>query len=40
MGVFLSPDRQPARLFREVWKSGRIMSYEMNEHPPGWEIRY
>ena len=40
MGVLLSPDRPPARLLWEVWKSGRIMSCEMNEHPPGWEICY
>ncbi len=23
----------------ELWKTGRIMSCEMNEHPLGWEIR-
>ncbi len=33
-------NRPPARLLWEVWKSGRIMSCEMNEHPLGWEIRY
>jgi hypothetical protein len=22
-----------------MWKTGRIMSCEMNEHPLGWEIR-
>ena len=40
MGVFLSPDRPPARLLWDIWKNGRIMSCEMNEHPPGWEICY
>ena len=33
-------NRPPARLLWELWKSGRIMSCELNEHPQGWEIRY
>lgn len=32
-------NRPPAKLLWEVWKTGRIMSCEMNEHPLGWEIR-
>lgn len=32
-------DRPPHKLVWELWKTGRIMSCEMNEHPLGWEIR-
>jgi hypothetical protein len=32
-------NRPPAQLLWEVWKTGRIMSCEMNEHPLGFEIR-
>jgi len=32
-------NRPRATLLWEVWKTGRIMSCEVNEHPLGWEIR-
>ena len=32
-------NRPPPRLLWELWKAGRVMSCEMNEHPLGWEIR-
>jgi hypothetical protein len=32
-------NRPTARLLWELWKTGRVMSCEMNEHPLGWEIR-
>jgi len=32
-------NRPQGRVLWEVWKTGRIMSCEINEHPLGWEIR-
>jgi hypothetical protein len=32
-------DRPPHVTVWELWKTGRIMSCEINEHPLGWEIR-
>ena len=32
-------NRPTPRLLWELWKVGRVMSCEMNEHPLGWEIR-
>jgi hypothetical protein len=32
-------NRPFATLLWELWKSGRIMSCEMNEHSLGWEVR-
>lgn len=32
-------NRPKAIVLWELWKAGRIISCEMNEHPFGWEIR-
>ncbi len=32
-------NRPQAKLLWELWKTGRIISCELNEHPLGWEIR-